>query len=341
MSSVPAFAVIPGTQVHAVLAGQEKRLVEIVADAYRRHDAGVTVNPPSAFLTFPDRPDSRIIALPASLGGEDGVDGIKWISSFPSNVDTGMPRASAVLLLNDPVTGYPYACMEASIVSAVRTAASAALAAERLSRGRQRPRRLAVLGTGLIARYTHGFLAGTGWDFDDIALYDLSAEHAAEFRGYLRRTGCTSRVTVHPGPEAAIRAADLVLFATVAGEPHVQEPGWFAHRPVVLHLSLRDLAPRVLLSGDNFVDDVDHAQRARTSTLLAEELTGDRDFLSGTLADVLLGRVTPRTDRPVFFSPFGLGVLDLAVGRHVYRELAAAGVLAEVDGFFHDLRRYG
>jgi ornithine cyclodeaminase len=46
-------------------------------------------------------------------------------------------------------------------------------------------------------------------------------------------------------------------------------------------------------------------------------------------------------DRPLVFSPFGLGVLDLAVGKYVYDEVARAGELRVVDDFFHELRRYG
>ena len=95
-----------------MLQGREKEIVELVEATYRLHGAGDSVNPPSYFLRFPDRPSSRIIALPASIGGPTRVDGLKWISSFPENVAAGIPRASAVLILNDHDTGYPFACLE-------------------------------------------------------------------------------------------------------------------------------------------------------------------------------------------------------------------------------------
>ncbi|MFJ8981308.1 2,3-diaminopropionate biosynthesis protein SbnB [Streptomyces sp. NPDC102282] len=338
---VPPFAVVPGGQVQQALEGREKEIVEVVEAAYRLHGSGRTVNPPSSFLRFPDRPVSRMIALPASLGGESPVDGMKWISSFPGNVASGVPRASAVLILNDPATGYPFACMESSIISATRTAASAASAADRLSRDRPRPTRVGFFGTGLIARYIHTFLEGSGWSFDDVGVYDLSADSAAGFRVYVEQSGSAAAVTVHPDPEELIRTSDLVVFATVAGQPHVTDPAWFDHNPVVLHVSLRDLAPEILLASTNIVDDIDHCLRAATSPHLTEQLTGNREFVNGTLDDVMAGRVTVPGDRPAVFSPFGLGVLDLAVGSYVYDRIARAGELRVVDGFFHELSRYG
>jgi N-[(2S)-2-amino-2-carboxyethyl]-L-glutamate dehydrogenase len=269
------------------------------------------------------------------------VDGLKWISSFPDNVAAGIPRASAVLILNDHDTGYPFAVLESSIISATRTAASAALAADRLSRTRGRPRRVGFVGTGLIARYVHGFLAGTGWEFDEIGVHDLSADSAAGFRGYLQRSGGPGRITAHDTAESLVRSSDLVVFATVAARPHVHEVAWFAHAPLVLHVSLRDLAPEVLLASTNIVDDVEHCLKADTSPHLVEQRTGSRDFLAGTLDDVLAGRVPVPADRPVVFSPFGLGVLDLAVGKYVYDRVAAAGELRIVDDFFHDMSRHG
>jgi ornithine cyclodeaminase len=339
--TVPPFAVISGAQVTHALRGREKQIVELVEATYRLHGAGDSVNPPSYFLRFPDRPSARIIALPASIGGDVQVDGLKWISSFPDNVPHGVPRASAVLILNDHDTGYPFACLESSIISATRTAASAALAADRLSRGRPRPTRVGFVGTGLIARFIHTFLARTGWSLEEIGLHDLSAASVAGFRGYLDESGTAGRVTLHDSAEQLIRNSDLVVFATVAGQPHVSDVSWFDHNPLVLHVSLRDLAPEILLGSTNVVDDVEHCLKADTSPHLAEQLTGNRDFLLGTLDDVMAGRVTVPTDRPVVFSPFGLGVLDLAVGKYVYDEVSRSGGLHVIEDFFTELRRYG
>jgi 2,3-diaminopropionate biosynthesis protein SbnB len=339
--TVPSFAVISGGQVQQALQGREKQIVDLVEATYRLHGAGDSVNPPSYFLRFPDRPSSRIIALPASIGGQNQVDGLKWVSSFPQNVTAGIPRASAVLILNDHDTGYPFACLEASIISATRTAASAALAADWLSRNRQRPRRVGFFGVGLIARYIHTFLVATGWSFDEIGVYDLSADSASGFRGYLEQSGTAGQIIVRDSPEQLIRSSDLVVFATVAGQPHVNDLSWFAHHPLVLHISLRDLAPEILLASTNFVDDVEHCLQANSSPHLVEQLTGNRDFLSGTLDDVMAGRVAVPVGRPVIFSPFGLGVLDLAVGKYVYDEVVRSGELHVINDFFHELRRYG
>ncbi|MGP4023224.1 2,3-diaminopropionate biosynthesis protein SbnB [Actinomadura sp. 3N407] len=341
MTQAPPFAVISGAQVHGAVAGREEQVTRMVEAAYRLHGEGRTVNPDSYFLRFPDRPSDRIIALPASVKGDVDVHGIKWISSFPGNVANGIPRASAVLILNDAETGYPFACLESSIISAARTAASAALAAAALTDARgDRPRRVGFVGAGLIARYIHTYLAGNGFAFDALGVHDLSADHAEGFTGYLARTE-KGDITIHDTAESLIRSSDLVVFATVAGEPHVTDPAWFAHNPLVLHISLRDLSPEIILSSCNIVDDVEHCMKANTSPHLAEQQVGNRGFVDGTLYDVLTGKTTPPTGKPVIFSPFGLGVLDLAVARYVYDEVSASGALHTVPDFFHDLNRYG
>ncbi|WP_093631553.1 2,3-diaminopropionate biosynthesis protein SbnB [Streptomyces sp. 3213.3] len=307
-------------------------LIEVVRAAYLAHDAGQSSNPHSSFLRFPHQDRSRIISLPAYLGGEFEVAGNKWIASFPDNTRHGIPRASATLILNDCVTGYPFACMESSIVSATRTAASAVLGAQTLI-GARRARRVGIVGTGLIAQHVWRFLRDLEWEIDSFRLFDLDPSAAGRF-GAVVAEHSKAEIAVADKVEDAFADCDLVVLTTVAGEPHLYDPLLLAHSPVVLHLSLRDLSPEMILAAQNFTDDVDHAVRERTSLHLTELRTGNRDFIDGTLADLLRERLRRDRGRPAVFSPFGLGVLDLAVGKWVHDRVVAAGRGRRESDFF-------
>src|SRR5213592_5255426 len=126
-------SIINGKTVSDIVRANRGACIRIVREAYLAHADGQSVNPDSFFLRFPEKPDCRIIALPAYIGDGFQVAGLKWIASYPGNVLRGFPRASAVLVLNDYETGYPFAILESSIISAARTAGSAALAAHWLN----------------------------------------------------------------------------------------------------------------------------------------------------------------------------------------------------------------
>ena len=310
----------------------------VVRAAYLAHGAGRSVNPNSLFLRLPDRPTARIIALPAYLGDAFDVAGIKWISSFPENVPRGFPRASAVLVLNDCANGYPFACLEASIVSAARTAASAVLAARACADGRALPRTLGIVGNGLIARYLYEFFVRTEWSFPNIRLYDAEP---GESRRFSERLALDARHTVahDEAIEALLRASDLVVFATTAAAPYVHDTGLFAHNPIVLDISLRDLGTDVIASAYNVVDDIGHVLNADTSVHLTEQRLGHRRFIHATIPQLLAGEARPGADRPVVVSPFGLGVLDLALGMWVYDRAKERGELVELPDFFWEMTR--
>jgi 2,3-diaminopropionate biosynthesis protein SbnB len=326
-------SIINGKTVFDIVRAQRSECIEVVREAYLAHADGHSVNPDSYFLKFPDKPDCRIIALPAYLGNGFDVAGLKWIASYPGNVQRGFPRASAVLVLNDYETGYPFA------ISAARTAASAVLAAHWLSGQSRRANSLGIVGTGFIARYVYDFLLDTGWTIEEVRLHDRSPVESEKFKNTACRLERHRAVTVVPDVEQLVRACDLIVFTTVASTPYLADATLFDHNPLVLHVSLRDLAPEILLRSQNVVDDVEHVMKANTSPHLAEQQTGDRSFVTGTLADIMTGRRSVNRSRPIIFSPFGMGILDLAVGNWVYEQAVAAGQDLRLSNFFYEVVR--
>src|SRR6266404_3157719 len=332
-------SIITGKTVSDIVHANRAECIRIVCEAYLAHADRKSVNPESQFLQFPEKPDCRIIALPAFLGDGFGVAGLKWIASYPGNVQRGFPRASAVLVLNSYETGYPFAILESSIISAARTAASAALAADWLNGRSRRAQSLGIVGTGYIAHYVYDFLVDTGWAIKDVRLYDTSPVESEKFRNTACRLEHHCSVEVVPHVADLLSASDLIVFTTVASAPHIADTGLFDHNPLVLHISLRDLAPEILLISQNVVDDVEHVMTANTSPHLTEQQSGNRSFVTGTLAEIMMGRRSVNRSRPIIFSPFGMGILDLAVGKWVYEQAVASGQELRLSDFFHETVR--
>jgi N-[(2S)-2-amino-2-carboxyethyl]-L-glutamate dehydrogenase len=336
--AAPIFHVVPGSAVKSAIDGNRQKVFEAVEAAYRLHAAGESVNPNSCFLLYPDNPPARIIALPAHLGGEVKKSGIKWISSFPGNRAGNLARASAVQILNDATTGYPLACIEGSLISATRTAASAALAAEHMSPAPFEGT-LSVIGTGVIARSTIEWLLFRNWEFRKISLYDVDRKEAEQFATWLRdQQGL--KTELHSSLEGALRGASLMLFTTTALEPYLADEKLFAHSPTVLHLSLRDISVNVILASQNIVDDVEHCLKANTSLHLAEAARKSRDFIAGTLVDVLDRKLEQDPRKARIFSPFGLGILDIAVSDFILQEAVRSGTALALPEFFSNSVRW-
>lgn len=334
------FSVVPGAVVKAILSERPTQAIAEVEAAYLAHRKGLTVNPDSYFLRFPDSPRDRIIALPAALSGGIDVAGIKWIASYPGNVDRGLPRASAVLVLNDPKTGYPFACLEGAHISAVRTAASAVLGAYWLNRRSRTIGSVAFVGAGVIARNILDMFFADNWEFDQVFVHDTHGDSMASLYAHVRSSvdGRVPEVKTCD-LDAALRA-DLVVFATNAGMPYVKESVGFSSRQIILNISLRDLAPEIILNAFNVFDDVDHCMKADTSPHLAEKLCGDRHFVDGTLAELISGEIDVDDSRLAVFSPFGMGILDLAIAKRVYEDARTRGTALDVPNFFGETSRW-
>ena len=329
--------VVRGNEVQSILSGREKELLDTVKLAYLAHGRGDSSLPQSTFLRFPGDEASRIIALPAYLGGNFNAAGIKWVSSFPTNLDRGFDRASAVVTLNSAETGRPDALLEGSIISAKRTAASAALAAGVLSYPDDISS-VSVIGCGVINFEIVRFLRVTCPGLRRLCLFDLSRRRAQLFLSHCDEVFPDFHISVARNIEEAFGHSRLISFATTATVPHVSDLSACRAGAVILHISLRDLVPEIILSASNVVDDVDHVCRAQTSIHLAEQSAGNRDFITCTLADLLREGAAVRTEKVgiTIFSPFGLGVLDIAIATLVRALAIQQGAGTVIESFLPD-----
>jgi ornithine cyclodeaminase len=97
---------------------------------------------------------------------------------------------------------------------------------------------------------------------------------------------------------------------------------------------LRDLAPEILISSNNIVDDVDHVLNANTSPHLVYQKTGNKNFINCTVYELINGYNNFDIKKPIIFSPMGMGILDLMVANYLYEEAQRQNLNIEINNFF-------
>lgn len=130
--------------------------IEATRDAFLRHHRGEWTMPPKVYVENYPAGDFR--AMPA-MGG--GLAMVKWITSFPGNPAQGLPTVNGVLLLSDAATGVPLAILDARAVTALRTGAVAAVAADALAGPNART--VGIVGCGLHGVWAARCMAAAGY----------------------------------------------------------------------------------------------------------------------------------------------------------------------------------
>ena len=302
---------------------------KIIRQIYLLHEEGKTILPHSIFL----KPDSRnrIIGLPATVLGEVNVSGIKWVSSYIDNCLQGIPRASSIIILNDIQTGYPFCCINGAFINLFRTSCSAFTVAEKYSRDRV-VSKLGIVGAGAIAGcFVDCIKYFGGIPVTKLRVFDKKVEKSEK----LIQEKKISNSSISNSVEELIIESDVIFFATTASEPYIFNSSLFSHNPLILNISLRDLSPKIIVASNNIVDDIDHVNRENTSIQLANKQTGNINFINGSIAMFLHNDLKLDTKKPTIFSPFGLGILDIAIGKYIYNKARDQNRGTVIKNFFN------
>ncbi len=313
--------------VRAAMGDSIRAYVEALRGSLALHAEGKTAQPLKPYLRWRRRGHiaDRIIAMPGYVGGEHPMAGIKWIGSKHDNpTERGIPRASAVIVLNDPETHFPVAIMEGGEISGMRTAGVTVLAAEYLARpGFQS---VALVGCGFIGRLHALGLLESFPAIERLHLYDHDKRAASALAGELERDGLS--VTVCETAEEAVCRGELVVPCTVTARPYI-ELDWLMPGAFVSNISIMDVKPEVYLGVDKLiVDDWDQANRERKTInqlVLAGRLR--QSDLHAELGDVVRGHKSGRTspDERILLNPMGMAIEDVACAAAVYRSAREQG----------------
>jgi N-[(2S)-2-amino-2-carboxyethyl]-L-glutamate dehydrogenase len=328
---VSGLTYLSGREVAAACADIEP--VAVVAEALAQHAHGRAGLPEESYLAWqtPAGEPARVLAMPGLLDG-DRAAGVKVLGANPGNPAHGLARAAGLTVLFDRTSARPVCVMEAATISALRTAAVSALAAQLLA-GPQLER-MAVIGAGALAAAHLDLLPALLPGLAEIRLHDLVPGRAqALAMSFERRVH--GRLRVAHTAERAVRGAELVVAVTTATEGYI-ELGWLAPGALVVNVSLDDVLPEVVLGAELVVVDDWHAVRADGRRLLGRMARDGLVSAPGAeagpvhaeLGDLLIGRRPGRRgdDERVLVNPFGLAIEDVALAVRVHQAARRLGL---------------
>jgi len=265
--------------------------------------------------------------MPAWRGGADPVFSLKALCIIPDNPARGLDSHQGTVTLFDGSTGVPRAILDASALTAVRTAAVSAVATRLLAR--EDARVLAILGAGVQGR-AHLTALRPVRSFAEVRVFAPSEAHARAVAG--------DTATVSATAEEAVRGADVVVTATTSSEPVLRRewlaPGAHINAIGVSVPSARELDLETVVDSALFCDSRDSLRAEAGEYRLAVEqgaIDGD-EHVRGSLGEVLAGLVPGRRrdDELTVFRSLGLAVEDLAAASHAVAAARRLGIGVEV-----------
>ncbi len=311
--SSPAVADIALFDGDAVLSAvSPARAIELVRDAFIRNASGEWVMPPKIYLDAPPNGDFR--AMPAR---GSGLAILKWVTSFPHNPERGLPVVDGTICVSDADTGAIRGIVNVQAVTALRTGAVAAVAAQELAR--EDARTVGIVGCGVHGSWAARCLAAA--EYGPGVCYDPDPERAGSLAGELGweagalddALACDVVTCVTPGDEPVVRSGDL-------------RPG--------LHLSMlgADAAGKAeaeieaVQRCELFCDEWEQASHGGELTGAVQAGLVSRDHVT-ELGAVMTGDAPGRSsdDAITLFDSTGLAIQDLAICRALIEDSGRGG----------------
>jgi ornithine cyclodeaminase/alanine dehydrogenase-like protein (mu-crystallin family) len=298
--------------------------IEVMAGVLAAHARG-ELHQPLRSVVAPAGSAGFMGLMPAHRGGERPLYSLKTVCIFPANPKRGLDAHQGTVTLYDGETGVPTAVLDASAITAVRTAAVSALATRLLAR--EDAADLAILGAGVQAE-AHLAAIRAVRSLARVRVYSPTRAHA-------ERLG----VEVAPSAEEALHGADIVVLATNSRQPVIRRewlaPGAHVNAVGASSPSARELDLETFATASVFPDSRESLEHegGEYRDALAEGMIAGIDHVRAELGEVAAGMHPGRAsaEELTLFRSFGLGIEDLAAAEHAVAAARRLGLGTEVE----------
>ena len=300
--------------------------IRVVRKAFQAMARGRTVMPPKLYLPLPQHSDFR--AMPAYLSHPPAC-GVKWVNVHPANSRLGLPTVMAIIILNDPATGVPLAIMDGLLVTKLRTAAAAAVAAQVLAR--RNSHRVGLVGCGAQAD-AQLFALAEVFRLRHVKVWGRVLREAERFCRRMRRRLPNLQYQPCANLAQCVRDMDLVVTITPSRRPLVKR-AWIA---AGTHLNAigadapgkQELDWRILRDAMVVVDEREQAIHGGELNVPIRRGQYAPRRIHASLGEILIGR-RPGRRTPAALTVFdstGLAIHDVALGHEIVRRAKQRGL---------------
>jgi ornithine cyclodeaminase/alanine dehydrogenase-like protein (mu-crystallin family) len=297
-----------------------REVVETIETVFREHGNKHYENPPKPGIH--PRGDAFIHAMPGYLPGLNAA-GMKWVSSYPSNLGLNMPAVMGMMILNDVDTGRPLAVLDCRWITAVRTGAVSAVAAKYLAKSTSEV--IGIAGAGTQGRYNLMALMEVLPNLKKVKVFDTSTKALDSFVRVMHEETALE-IEAASTPKDAIIDADVIVTATGKLEQPVYQEQWVKPGALVLPVHHRGWENSMLHKADKFVcDDWPQLQNAHKEV---GGFYGPLPTLSAELGEIVNGSKPGRereSERIINFN-YGLAIEDLALTACIYPRAIQKGL---------------
>ena len=301
--------------VHRMLTMRE--CIAVMEDALAALARG-EAHQPLRSLMRPENAAGFLGLMPSYRRGEHSYFGLKEVCVFPSNPARGLDTHLGAVLLHSGETGELLAVVNASAVTAIRTAAVSAVATKLLAR--EDAHTLAIIGAGVQGR-SHRESIPLVRDILEIRVFSRDRADAESLEG------CTIASSV----EEAVRGADIIVTATSSREPVIRRewiaPGTHINAVGSSVPSAREIDGATMAAASLFVDRRESTINESGDYLFAarEGSIRGESHIRAEVGEVLIGKAKGRTSRDevTLFKSLGLAIEDLASAAFLYEKARA------------------